>query len=261
MIKMSFAAKMMQKLFIYSFLVVVFALGWLLKAFPVFKSVISLAMCKMTDTSLPPEIYWDSLFSWKMLQNVYHSLLIDINKKVKLGSKAYNSPVVSLDGKHCHRLLDFSRAHRPLVINFGSSTCPVFMEMLRNYRHLKDQFSKFADFAVVYIEEAHPKDGWAFKGTSHVPMHRTLDERCKAAQEMVSSVDLSGFFLAVDTMLNGANIAYGAIPIRLYIVQDRKVTYQGGAGPLFYRMHEISKWLQDYRAKLSRGDQRLGDRG
>ena len=162
-IKNFIVIKMIQRLLIYSFLVVVFALGWLLKAFPVFKSFVSLAMCKITDTSLPAEIYWDSLFSWKMLQNVYHCLLIDINKRVKLGSKAYNSPVVSIEGKRCHRLLDFSRANRPLVINFGSSTCPVFMEMLRRYRHLRDQFSKVADFAVVYIEEAHPEDGWAFK--------------------------------------------------------------------------------------------------
>ncbi|XP_067054969.1 type II iodothyronine deiodinase-like [Acropora muricata] len=252
---------MIQRLLIYSFLVVVFALGWLLKAFPVFKSFVSLAMCKITDTSLPAEIYWDSLFSWKMLQNVYHCLLIDINKRVKLGSKAYNSPVVSIEGKRCHRLLDFSRANRPLVINFGSSTCPVFMEMLRRYRHLRDQFSKVADFAVVYIEEAHPEDGWAFKGTSDIPMHRTLEERCIAAQKMASSVDLSGFHVTVDTMLNGANIAYGAIPIRLYIVQDKRVAYQGGAGPLFYRMHEVSEWLQKYREKLSRSDERIRDRG
>lgn len=155
--------QMMQRFLIYSFLVLVFTLGWLLKVFPFFKSIISLAMCKMTDTSLPTEIYWDSLFTWKMLQNVYHCMLADINKRVKLHSKAYNSPVVSIDGKRCHRLFDFSRDNRPLVINFGSSTCPVFMEMLKRYRHLKEQFSEIADFAVVYIEEAHPVDGWAFK--------------------------------------------------------------------------------------------------
>lgn len=157
--------QMMQRFFIYSFLVVVFTLGWLLKVFPFFKSIISLAMCKMTDTSLPTEIYWDSLFTWKMLQNVYHCLLTDINKKVKLHSKAYSSPVVSIDGKRCHRLLDFARGSRPLVLNFGSSTCPVFMEMMKRYRQLKNQFSEVADFAVVYIEEAHPVDGWAFKVT------------------------------------------------------------------------------------------------
>lgn len=53
-------------------------------------------------------------------------------------------------------------------------------------------------------------------------MHRTLEERCIAAQKMASSVDLSGFHVTVDTMLNGANIAYGAIPIRLYIVQIKE---------------------------------------
>lgn len=157
--------QMMQRVFIYTFLVVVFTLGWLLKVFPFFKSIISMAMCKMSDTSLPTEIYWDSLFTWKMLQNVYHCLLADINKKVKRHSRAYNSPVVSIDGKSCHRLLDFSRGSRPLVLNFGSSTCPVFTEMLKRYRHLKDQFWDIADFAVVYIEEAHPVDGWAFKVT------------------------------------------------------------------------------------------------
>ena len=155
--------QIMRRVFIYSFLVVIFTLGWLLKVFPFFKSIVSNAMCKMTDTSLPTEIYWDSLFTWKMLQNVYHCMLTDINKRVKLNGKAYNSPVVSIDGKRFHRLLDFSRDNRPLVLNFGSSTCPVFMEMLKRFRQLKDQFSEIADFAVVYIEEAHPVDGWAFK--------------------------------------------------------------------------------------------------
>lgn len=39
------------------------------------------------------------------------------------------------------------------------------MEMMKRYRQLKNQFSEVADFAVVYIEEAHPVDGWAFKVT------------------------------------------------------------------------------------------------
>ena len=163
---MIYKLQLLQRFFIYTFLVVIFTLGWVLKVLPLFKSVISMAMCKMTpDTSLPTEIYWDSLFTWKMLQNVYHCLLADINKKVKLHGKAYNSPTVSIDGRHCQRLLDFERGSRPLVLNFGSSTCPVFMEMLKGYRQLKDQFSEIADFSVVYIEEAHPVDGWAFKVT------------------------------------------------------------------------------------------------
>ena len=115
------------------------------------------------SSCLPTELYWDSLFTWKMLQNVYHCLLADMNKKVNLQSKAYNSPVVSVNGKRCYRLLDFARGSRPLVLNFGSSTCPVYMQMLKKYQQLTNEFLDVADFAVVYIEEAHPVDGWAFK--------------------------------------------------------------------------------------------------
>ena len=77
---------------------------------------------------------------------------------------------------------------------------------------------------------------------------------------MASSVDLSGFFVAVDTMLNGANIAYGAVPIRLHVVQNRRIVYEGGAGPMKYRMHEVLTWLQDYRAKLSQNWRAAGSR-
>lgn len=158
--------QVLQRFLVYSTLVLVFTVGWILKILPIFKLIVSIAMCKMTDTSLPTELYWDSLFTWKMLQNVYHCLLADMNKKVKLHSKAYNSPVVSIDGKRCHRLLDFARGSRPLVLNFGSSTCPVFMQMLKKYQQLTSEFLEVADFAVVYIEEAHPVDGWAFKVTT-----------------------------------------------------------------------------------------------
>ena len=87
----------------------------------------------------------------------------------------------------------------------------------------------------------------SFKGTNEIPMHRTQEERCRAAKKMAKSVDLSGFYVAVDTMLNCANIAYGAVPIRLYVVQNKTIAYAGGAGPMKYKMREVMLWLQDYR--------------
>lgn len=81
------------------------------------------------------------------------------------------------------------------------------------------------------------------QGISDIPRHRTQLERCKAAQKMTTFVDLSGCIVAVDTMLNAANIAYGAVPIRLYIVQNSKIAYEGGPGPLKYRMREVKTWL------------------
>lgn len=54
----------------------------------------------------------------------------------------------------------------------------------------------------------------------------------------------------VDTMLDAANVAYGAFPIRLYIIKDDHVVYQGGSGPTGYKMEEISDWLK----QNARGD-------
>ena len=167
---MYFELQVFQKFLIYSSLILLFTVGRMLKILPFFKSMISIAMCKMTDTSLPTEIYWDSLFTWKMLQNVYYCLLADMGKKVKLNNKAYNSPIVSIDGQRCQRILDFAKGSRPLVLNFGSSTCPVFMQMLKRYQLLMKEFQEMADFAVIYIEEAHPVDGWAFKVKNQITL-------------------------------------------------------------------------------------------
>ena len=72
---------------------------------------------------------------------------------------------------------------------------------------------------------------------------------------MAKSLDLSGCTVAVDSMLNEANIAYGAVPIRLYIVQDKKIAYEGGAGPMNYRVHEVNEWLQRDRTRKSLKEQ------
>ncbi|EDO27299.1 predicted protein, partial [Nematostella vectensis] len=107
-------------------------------------------------------MYWKLLFGKEMLENVWRSILVDMNKKVKLDNKAFNSPLVSLSDEGFCRLLDFAKGDRPLVVNFGSSTCPIFMKKMLEYEKMIVQFKDVADFVIVYIEEAHPSDGWAF---------------------------------------------------------------------------------------------------
>lgn len=45
-------------------------------------------------------------------------------------------------------------------------------------------------------------------------------------------------------MLDAANIAYGALPIRLHVIQDGKVVYEGGPGPMGYNMKDVRRWLE-----------------
>lgn len=124
----------------------------------------------MFGIKMPQDDYWDSMFSRQMLTGLWRYIHLDLNKKTKLGTKAYNSPLVSLDGKMCFRLLDSTRHGRPLVVNFGSSSWRPFVAKLRDFGEIVHDFSDVADFVIVYIEEAHPSDGWALK-VSLIPRH------------------------------------------------------------------------------------------
>lgn len=42
------------------------------------------------------------------------------------------------------------------------------------------------------------------------------------------------------------NIVYGVFLIWFYIIQDRKVCYEGGFGLMGYNMSEVKMWLEKY---------------
>ena len=129
----------------------------------VFRKLVVRLFIKFAGAEISQEVYGDSLFGWEMYKAVTAALMIDMQKKAKQGTEAPNPSLMSPDGQSRSHLLDFARESRPLVVNFGSCTCPVFMERLRQFSDIMAEFSDVADFLVIYISEAHPTDGWAFK--------------------------------------------------------------------------------------------------
>ena len=136
------------------------------------------------------------------------------------------------------------------------------------------EFEGRAAFAVVYLEEAHPTDGWMYPAVRHfVAQHTALGERRAAAailqQEMeailhkeeeeeqqqqkpAASTSSSSLTppaslprLLVDTMENKASLAFGALPERLAIVVNGRVHFLGGKGPEMYS-------VADCRAALAK---------
>jgi len=103
--------------------------------------------------------------------------------------------------------------------------------------------------SAVYIEEAHPTDGWAFPGNIPIRQHRTLEERMSAAAQLITTSPSlpSNMSVVVDNMSNELNIAYGGLYERLYVIHGGKVAYQGGRGPLWFRPEEVDSWLRMYR--------------
>ena len=117
--------------------------------------------------------------------------------------------------------------------------------MTEIYLRYKDS----VEFFVVYVQEAHPTDGWQTDSNVEEGVlfrqHQNYDERESVAQSC--SIDLHiGLPIIIEEMDNVVDEAYGAAPERLYLVDvGGKVAYHGGAGPHFF---DLDEWEQAIRA-------------
>jgi len=111
-------------------------------------------------------------------------------------------------------------------------------------------YSNKVDFLTVYIQEAHPADGWALKSNSTSDVcyrqPKTLKSRLQIAKIFVEKENYEKVPFAVDDITNEAATEYKSLPERLYIIEDGKISFRGGRGPNGYRLFEVIGWVVDY---------------
>lgn len=140
-----------------------FSIFRLVQLFPCTQWMVLELMNKVATIKMRQEDYWQSLFSRPMFESMRSSILLELQKSVQAGNLAPDPHLFAVDGKSRGQLLDFCKGNRPLVVNFCSWTCPVFRARVGDFLSIVREFSDVADFLTVYVEEAHPCDGWAFK--------------------------------------------------------------------------------------------------
>ncbi len=118
---------------------------------------------------------------------------------------------------------------------------------------LYNQYQDGVEFFVVYVQEAHPTDGWQVESNVEesvlLRQHQSFEERDEAAQSCTIGLDISIPTL-VEEMDNVIDEAYGAAPERLYLIgKDGRVVYHGGAGPHFFDLDELDGALQRLEAE------------
>lgn len=152
-------------------LLVAFGLFKLLYFLPFAHNLIEAMIRKLSTIEMQKEDYWNGLFGWKMFNTYQKLILRELQREAYLNRQTPNPLLASVDGNTTHRLLDWARGSRPLVVNFGSCTCPVFMARLQQFGEMVEEFSNIADFLTIYIEEAHPIDEWRFKVNNYCGQH------------------------------------------------------------------------------------------
>lgn len=101
---------------------------------------------------------------------------------------------------------------------------------------------------MVYIEEAHPMDGWQMpsnvKDKVLVASAHTFDERDAAANVCVVKLGIKLPAL-VDDIRDTTEIAYTGWPDRLYVIdRNGHIAYKSRPGPYGFKPQEVEKTLQ-----------------
>jgi len=114
------------------------------------------------------------------------------------------------------------------------------------------QYRTQVEFFVIYVQEAHPTDGW--QTDSNVAesilfrQHQSYEERESVAATCSLDLRLS-LPVLIEEMDNAMDEAYGAAPERLYLMgADGRVAYRGGAGPHFF---DLDEWERAIAASVS----------
>lgn len=118
---------------------------------------------------------------------------------------------------------------KPVVLQLGSYSCPVFRYRRFDIQKLQRDFADRVAFVVVYTQEAHPVDAinpyadriWnpvinKVAGVN-VPEHTSAEQRRAQASQAFELMELDSRFL-VDNMDNSVWRRYGAAPSAAYVI-------------------------------------------
>ncbi len=110
---------------------------------------------------------------------------------------------------------------KPVVLEFGSYTCPVFRRKVDDVEELRREFGDAVRWVMIYTKEAHPTDGWVVPMNTRLgiefPQHTSFTDRLECAKERTEKMALK-MHVVVDGIENKVTEAYSGHPNRGYVI-------------------------------------------
>src|SRR5207244_3689806 len=163
-----------------------------------------------------------------------------------LGSKApdFTLPAVDRDERVT---LSQQIGRQPVVLVFGNFTCGPFRGQAGNIQQLYSRYKDRAKFFMIYVREAHPREGWWHESNRRLGIDLVQpandDQRRDVAQTCQKRLGFGMPFL-VDGINDKVGIAYSGMPSRLYLLDSAgQVAYKSGRGPFGFKPGELEQAL------------------
>jgi hypothetical protein len=137
---------------------------------------------------------------------------------------------------------------KPVVLVFGSMSCPPYRDRLPEVQALYEKFKDKAGFVMVYIREAHPDSIVRVEQDGKQILRQLFQTDSMALRTEYAQVCAQTFKVTfpavVDKHDNAVNAAYAGWPSRLVVVgTDGKIAFDGGDGPGGFQPPALEAWL------------------
>jgi copper chaperone CopZ len=175
-----------------------------------------------------------------------------LEEKANLGEPAPAFTVLGMDGKSRKNLADYLGAKKPVVLIFGSCTCPRFMNATPALERLYQTYKDRATFLLVYIAEAHPGQILAVptaNGGKELRIIPAISTEAESLDNLRTLVRLANLTIpaGIESPVRSLNRDYAAYPNRLYAIGvDGRVAFKGAPGPTGLVVPDLEAWLRDH---------------
>jgi hypothetical protein len=162
----------------------------------------------------------------------------------------HNSKAAKTKGAQRTVSLKDLRANKPVVLIFGSVTCPPFRRALDDVDNVYRDFHDRAEFLFVYIREAHPDsvlslvDDRRATILTKIPQAVTYKERAETAVACSRTLNLK-MPIAVDWIDNKVGRAYAGWPNRIVVVgTNGNILFASDPSPRGTDAMRLRDWLK-----------------
>lgn len=104
--------------------------------------------------------------------------------------------------------------HKPVLLIFGSMTCPMTASAAPSVQELYDEFGDRIDFIMLYVREAHPGE--------HFAQSETMEEKLEHAQALEESYDIQ-WTVAADNIDGDLHRALDPKPNSAYVINSEGI--------------------------------------
>lgn len=173
-----------------------------------------------------------------------------LEEKATVGATAPPFTVLGMDGVHRRSLADCLAAKKPVVLIFGSCTCPRFINACGPLERVYQTYKDRVTFLLVYIAESHPGQILSVpteNGGRELRVMPLIANEAESLANLKRLVQIGNLTIpaAIDTPTKSVNADYAAYPNRIYAIgADGKVAYKGAPGPTGFKVPELEDWLR-----------------